>query len=179
MRFLTDIQTKLSVAKMLRDLGHEVLLAADQGLHGQGDGTVVECGHALGCVVITHDELHGQDGVDVARQIHTHGGKVICVHGGPDQEPEQSVGRILFHWHEWYPRLSKWDGLVEIGDLRQRTKWYSHSMIHMRMRESDKPAFEKYLKKKVDDRHKPLARRTKKIPHQQREWDIDSGSEAS
>jgi hypothetical protein len=164
---------------MLRDLGHEVLLAAEQGLHGQGDGTIVNCGYALDCIVITHDLLHGEHGVEVARQIRTRGGKVICVHGGPDQEPEQSVGRILFHWHEWYPRLSKWDGLVEIGDLRHPTKWYPRSKIHTRIRETDQPAFEQYLRKKAEERHKPLVQRKKKVARQQRQWDIGSGSEAS
>ena len=178
MKFLTDSQARISFVWTLKQLGHEVTTAVEQNLHQEKvDAKLVARAHLLGAVFLTFDDLRAQSGMEVAREIAGNGGKVIRIGGGPDQPDEKALGRLLFHWPEWHPKLEKRDGLVEISDIKQKIRWYPRGRIRMRVRPVDRPAFDEYLREREAARKKPLKRRRRRrTDPQQAEFNVNSGA---
>ncbi len=177
MKFLTDSQTRISFVWMLRQIGHEVRTALEEGLQQEVDAKLVARANLLGAIFLTFDDLRGQSGMEVAQEIAVNGGKVIRIGGGPDQPDEKALGRLLFHWPEWYRRLDKRDGLVEISDIKQNIKWYPRGHIRMRIRPVHRPAFDEYLKERKEARKKPLKRqRRPRTGTQQATFHITNGA---
>lgn len=162
---------------MLRKLGHEVTTAAEQELHKtKDDGQLVAWARTFDHILITFDELRAEGGLRVAQEIKADGGKVIRIGGGPEQEPEHALGKLLFHWHTWNTYFAEDDGLVQIGDL-QRIKWYPRSEIEIRVRKVDRPAFDEYVRHRQEAKQRPLKRSKRRKRHpQQQEWDISGGA---
>jgi hypothetical protein len=177
-KFLTDVQARISFVWTLRQLGHEVTTAHEQNLDQEKDDSkLVARAHVLGAVFLTFDDLRAQSGMRVAREIAVNGGRAIRIGGGPDQPDERALGRLLFHWPEWYPKLKRNDGLVEISDIKQSIRWYPRGRIRMRVRPIDQPAFDEYLREREAARKKPLKRsRRRRRDPRQAEFNVNSGA---
>jgi hypothetical protein len=163
---------------MLRQIGHDVTTAFEQNLHQEkSDAKLVAHAHLLSAVFLTCDYLRGQSGLEVAQEIAANGGKVIRIGGGPDQADEKALGRLLFHWPEWYPKLEKGDGLVDIMDIKQTIVWYTRRTIRSRVRPIHRPAFDEYLRGREEARKKPLKRsRRRRRDSRQGEFNVNSGA---
>lgn len=61
-------------------------------------------------IYVTFDDLAGEEGERVGRELRKNGGNIIQIHGGADQDKYRIVGKLLFHYPEWYPFQVKCDG---------------------------------------------------------------------
>ncbi len=176
MKFLTDANARQSFADMLRLLGHHVTTARDQGLHKEKeDARLVAWARTFNHVLITFDYLRGESALQVAQEIKLNGGRVIRIGGGPEQEPERALGKLLFHWHDWQAYFAQEDGLVEIGDIRHQLRWHPRSRIEMRIRPVDRAAFDEYVARREESKKRPLKRSRRRRTHpQQQQFDIGS-----
>ena len=174
MKFFTDAQTRQSLVELLRKLGHEVTTAQEQALHAEKDDSVlVRWAQTFDHIFITFDDLRAESGMRVAREIKVDGGKVIKIGGGPAQEPERALGKLLFHWHDWIARFEEEDGVVEIGDLKP-LRWYPRSRIEVRVRRIHRAEFDEYVKRREEAKKRPLKRSRRRRQHpQQRELGED------
>ena len=120
---------------MLRNLGWEVETVREHNWENEKhDYVLVARARELGRVFLTFDRLRKTSGIEVAREIHENGGRVIVVAGGPDQPIERAVGRLLFHHPEWFPFLRESEGWVYISDLKHNCQLRLRSSLHAEVR---------------------------------------------
>jgi len=177
MKFLTDAQARQAFAEMLKKLGHEVTTAAEQGLHKEkDDARLVAWARIHNHTFITFDHLRGYSARDVAQEIKLNGGRVILIGGGPEQEPERALGKILYHWQTWSGYFEQEDGLVQISDLK-KPKFFPRSEIEYRVRGMDRPLLQEYVRERQEARKRPLKRsKRRKADPQQQEFDVSGGA---
>jgi Domain of unknown function (DUF5615) len=79
-----DENFPLPAVEALRQLGHDVLTAAEAGQAGQGipDEAVLAYAHVLGRAVLTHNRKHFRN---LHKAGHAHSGLILCT-GDPDFE---------------------------------------------------------------------------------------------
>ena len=111
-------------------------------------------------IAITFDEFKASQGVKIAHEWRLHGGKIIRVSGGPQQDRFRAVGKLLFHYPDWYPFLLDSEGISIIADVRKQSCHnYTPEEYHQKIDSTDSEQFTKYLEKR---RHRPYHRRKRK-----------------
>lgn len=146
------------VVDMLSRLGWDVETAEQAGLTGKiNDTKWVVHARKHGRIAITFDELRGEQGADVSRELRLRGGKVIRVQGGPEQSPYRALGRLLYHYPEWHPSLSENDGVSILSDTKHNCSNHSPEQFHHKCHRIDAEQFTEYL----------AARKTRR-PHRKR-----------
>ena len=91
------------------------------------------------------DLLRGQSGARVAAELILRGGKVIQIRNGPEQPLMKALGRLLFHYPEWQPFLTKGDGVAVISDIRNPCKLYTPQEYSQTIHDTSRPHFDEYL----------------------------------
>ena len=119
--------------------------------------------HRIG---ITFDELRAKQGLDIASELKLRGGKVIRIQGGPEQHPFRAIGKLLFHFENWYEFLTASDGVCVISDTRPCRNCTPEQYIH-RFHHMNTTQFTEYLKHYKQRPYKKRERRPKPIPDEQ------------
>lgn len=172
MKFLTDAQTRKEFGDMLRSLGWQVDTVYQHGLgEEKNDANLISWARSFGFVFVTFDLLTKEQGFQVNREIKRRGGKVIVIHGGPEQDPQRALGRMLFHWPDWFLLLEKQHGRLEIKDLRQGIKFIPRGRLSGRVLPVGEDAFDPYLEK-VSRRTRKSPTRLRRINPQQSDLDL-------
>ena len=168
MIFLTDSQTNQRFVEILQKLEWDVRTAYEESLAGKAkDYLLVIRANQLKRTLITFDELAGESGALVARELRTYGGKVLRIMGGPEQPPYRALGKLLFHHENWYPFLDTHDGVVVISDTKQSCRLYTPEMYHQTYHQTDAKQFEDYLAKRKEKVRHSRHRRQKTISKDQ------------
>jgi len=153
------------VAKALRALGHHVESVRDYGLEREkDDASLVAWARMYGFVFLTFDELRGEQGHRVNYEIRQYGGKVVHVGGGPQQPPERAVGRILYHWPEWFEFLAAQDGRADLHDVKNPCKLSPRSSLRETVVDTGARHFDEYLQRIEEAKSRPLKPRRRKRP---------------
>lgn len=118
-------------------------------------------------ISITFDELTAKQGEEVSQELRLRGGKIIRLQGGPEQDKYRALGKLLFHYPDWYPFLFTNNGVSVIADIRiQSCKNYTPEKYHQKYHPIDAVQFTEYLEKRSRRPYKPRPRK-KKIPPEQ------------
>lgn len=160
MKFLTDTQTNQRLVEALRKLDWDVRTAYDEQLGGKiKDYLILRRANELDRVFLTLDELRGESGTEIARELRTNGGKTLQIMGGPGQDFYRAIGKLLFHYLDWTQFLEANDGIVIVSDLKQNCKCFTPEQYHQEYHSTDAKQFEQYLAGRAVAKLKPLKRR--------------------
>jgi len=179
MKLLTDSQTSALFVDALRKLGWEIETVYQHGLEREkDDARLVAWARTFDFVFLTFDNLRGEQGARVAREIRERRGKVISIWGGPNQSIERALGRLLFHYPDWFPFLERYDGRVDITDLRNLCKMLPRSKLRGSFRQTGERQFEDYIEKRTRPRATEARprRRRRPTPREQSHMDIGAAS---
>jgi hypothetical protein len=174
--FLADAQARADFVALLARLGHDTITVQSLGLHLEPDEHLVAEARARGRIFLSFDNFRGETGRRVAIEIHEHGGKVIQFAGGPQQPPERSLGRFLFHMPDWQPFLEKNDGLVYLSDVRGTCSMHAREEIKAILNKSQRQLFEDYLASHAQSRATPRFRRRRPPPTEQSNLPLSDGA---
>lgn len=161
--------TNQRVVELLRQIGWNVETAHEAGLSGKvEDVDLAIYARNNKRIYITFDELRAEQGEKVSRELRKNGGHVIRIQGGADQDKFRIVGKILFHYPEWYPFLSANSGISLISDIRKQScvNWPPKE-YHHRYHRLDAEQFTEYLEKRKSRPYRPRPRKPKPPPDQQ------------
>ena len=157
---LTDTHTSERVVELLRQLGWDIKTAYQAGLAGKLlDTNLLIYARGENRIYLTFDELRGEAGVIIGQELRKHGGNMILIHGGGEQDKYRIVGKILFHYPDWYKFQIKNDGVTIISDIKANCRNYTPAEWHHKINSLDAEQFTAYLKK---HRQKPYKQRTHK-----------------
>ena len=112
--------------------------------------------HRIG---ITFDELKAKQGLDIASELKLRGGKVIRIQGGPEQHPFRAIGKLLFHYEDWYEFFYDYDGVCVISDTRRPCRTCTPEQYIQHYHHLDTEQFNKYLD---EYKHRPYIKRRRK-----------------
>lgn len=162
MKFLTDAQTQEPFVGALRWIGWDVETARQHGLENEPhDERIVAHGRSIGRAVISFDLYEGLTRAKVFDELKQNGGKVIVIHGGPGQECDEAVGKLLYHRPKWGSFFATDDGWVEIKDLSTgQTACEMRRAANLRatIQYSEVKQMQGYLKRLQAAKGKPIAR---------------------
>ncbi len=151
---------------MLQALDHHVETAFDHGLASEKDDSrLVAYARMYGFVFLTFDDLRGEQGAKVNWEIRQRGGKVLHVGGGPEQPPERAVGRIMYHWPEWFEFLASQDGRVDLHDVKNPCKLSPRTRLGGTVEITDARHFDEYLDRLEEAKMRPLKRTRRSEAH--------------
>jgi len=174
--FLADAQARADFVALLVRLGHDAITVQSLGLELLPDERLVAEARARGRIFLSFDNFRGETGRRVAIEIHERGGKVIQFGGGPQQSPERSLGRFLFHMPDWQPFLEKSDGLVYLSDVRGTCSMHAREEIKAILSKSQRQLFEEYLTARAEGRGTPRTRRRRPSPAEQTDLPLSDGA---
>lgn len=112
--------------------------------------------HRIG---ITFDELRAKQGLDIASELKLRGGKLIRIQGGPEQHPFRSVGKLLFHYEDWYKYFSDCEGVCVISDTNKPCRICTPEQYIQRYHHLNIAQFNEYL---TAYKKRPYIRRIRK-----------------
>ena len=97
-------------------------------------------------VLISFDKMKRKGvGIKMQEEIRDNGGKLLTISGGPEQELERAVGRILFQAPEWRKLLGQHDGWFHVSDAREGGfTWKSRQQLMWGARQIIDPHFYEY-----------------------------------
>jgi hypothetical protein len=152
---------------MLRQLGWDIETAQDVGLTGKiPDVKWVIHARKKHRISLTFDELKAKEGETVSRELRKRGGKIIRINGAGNEF--RAIGKLLYHYQEWYPFLKDNNGVAVLSDIRpQGCKTYTPEEYHQHYHRRDAKLFEKYLKKRKNRPYRRRKRRPPFIPSEQ------------
>lgn len=155
----TDASVDARFTTMLSRLGWDVKTAQQAGLTGKiPDVKWVIYARKHHRIAITFDELRGQHGEEVSRELRRRGGKIVRVSGSSD--PFRSIGKLLYHYPNWYRFLKDNNGVSVIHDINpQRCKNFTPEEYHHTCHPTDAKLFEEYLKKRRKRPYHPRKRK--------------------
>ena len=145
----------------MRRLGWDIETAEEAGLTGKIDDTKwVKHARRYRRISITFDELRAGQGARIALELRRYGGKIIRVQGGPEQDKYRAVGKLLFHFPDWYPFLVANDGVSIIADIRKQScRNYTPEQYQQSFYPIEAEQFTQYLKTR---KHRPFHHRKRK-----------------
>ena len=165
MNILADAQVPYPLVDMLRRIGWDVRRVQDEGTQDEKDDAKhLIMAREQGRIFLTFDVLTGEEAARIAAELVLNGGKVLEIRRGPDQPFMKSLGRLLFHYPEWEPFLSRNEGLVSISGLGNNSKVFTPSQYSQTIRASARHHFEEYIKKWEDKAIQPPRRMQPKPP---------------
>lgn len=168
-RLFTDANTNQRVVELLRQLGFDVETACEAGLAGKvRDAKLLIHARENNRIYVTFDKLRAEEGAEVARELRQNGGQIIQIKGGAEQDKFRIIGKLLFHYPDWYPFLSTKNGISIISDIRKQSyQNLTPKDYHQKYHPTDAKQFTQYLaeRKKKQLRRKP--RRRKRPPPEQ------------
>lgn len=164
-------------------LNWNIETAKDAKLTGKIDDTIwIIYARKHNRIGITFDELQKEQGIKVIREIRKHGGKVIRLQGGPEQNKYCAFGKLIYHyktWHNFFD-IENNNGVCVIGDIDpQHCKTYTPELYHQKYHPVDAKQFTDYLNKRKTRIYKPRKRKphippkdqiTSNIIESQKEW---------
>lgn len=150
---------------MLAALGWDIQTAQDVGLTGKIDDVEwVIHSRKVNRIAITFDELKAEQGVIISRELRRRGGKIVRVNGRLNDY--KAIGKILYHFLEWYPFLIENDGVAVLGETKpQGCTCYTPEEYHQHYHLKDSQKFaSEYLKNKKIKNISPKKKRQRKPP---------------
>lgn len=143
-----DASVYAPVTDMLRRLGWDIETAQDAGLTGKIDDTKwVIYARKRNRIGITFDELRAKQGEKVSRELRRRGGKIIRINGAHNEY--RAIGKLLYHFHDWYPFLKNSEGISVLSDIRpQGFKNLTPEEYHQNYHRVDAQLFKPYLERK-------------------------------
>lgn len=168
-RVYTDASVVKPVVDLLERLGWDVETAQDAGLTGKIDDVVwVVHARQHNRIGITFDELKAEQGEKISQELRLNGGRIIRIQGGPEQNKYRTVGKLLFHYPEWYPFLNNSNGVSVIADVRtQSCRNYTPEEYHHKYHPTNAEQFTEYIRAWRQKPYKPRPRKRKPPPDEQ------------
>lgn len=153
---------------MLRKLDWDIETAYQAGLAGKVlDVNLLKYARGNNRIYLTFDELRGQHGRDIGRELRKYGGNMVQIRGGDDEDKYHIIGKLLFYYPDWYPFQIKHDGVSVISDLKKNCVNYTPEGWHQKFHKVDAAQFAEYLKKQKLKPYKRRPRRRVSSPDQQ------------
>ncbi|MBI4322304.1 MAG: hypothetical protein HY675_27745 [Chloroflexi bacterium] len=151
----------------LRKLEWDVQTAHEAGMaHKIVEDQLVHYATTQERIFLTFDELRGEHGERVSRELRENGGKVIKVGGGPAQDPYRAVGKLLFHYPVWHAFFNAQDGVAAVEDLKG-CKTFRPDEYHHKYHSTDARQFDAYLEaRKKQTRARPKRKKKPADPSQ-------------
>lgn len=148
---------------MLQKLGWDIETANEAGLAGKiNDTKWVVHSRQQKRIAITFDELKAKQGEQVSRELRRHGGKIVRINHASNEY--HAIGKILYHFKDWYPFLTEYDGVCVISDTGpQGFKKYNPEEYHQHYHPNDAQLFTAYLEKHKNRPYKPRSKKPKPI----------------
>lgn len=99
-----------------------MLFAPHAGIDVTNDTRLVRWARRHRRILVRHDTTPDKrTRLELYPEIYKNGGKLICVHGGPQQDPLISLGKILAHLDKWLAFFgANAGGVVVVGAERIR-----------------------------------------------------------
>ena len=168
MKYLTDSQTNIHLVELLLKIEWEVETVYQHGVATEpNDAVLVRYAHEKGMVFVTFDDLKGDQGYRVTREISRNGGRLIQIAGGPQQPITRSAGKLLLHYENWHPFLESNDGSANLRDARP-AKLFHRDEMNERWTRLPQEQFEEYLKARHAAKTQPITKRKQKVPKEQK-----------
>jgi hypothetical protein len=154
--------TNERVVELLECLGWDIETAREAKLEGKvADYKLLRHARENNRIYVTFDELKGEHGHAVGKELRRRGGSMVQIHGGADQNKFRIVGKILFHFPEWYPFRIKKDGVSVISDTKNNCQDYSPEEWRRKINHKKAEQFTRYLKRIKNKPYKPRGHRKK------------------
>jgi hypothetical protein len=151
----------------LRKLGWHVETAYDADLNGKvADVNLLRHARRNYRIYLTFDDLRGESGENVGRELRTNGGNMIQIRGGADQDEHRITGKILFHYPDWRPFQARTEGVTVISDVKHNCMNYAPENWHHKFHKLDAEQFTAYLERQKRKPYKPRPHREKISPDQ-------------
>ena len=112
-RLLLDTDVNANIIRYLRAIRFDVLFAVKVKVDIRDDGAIVEWSRKHNRILVTHDKYKNRGHkIRVFQEIYEHGGHVIQIAGGPDQDVFTSLGKIIVNREEWVKFFNDNDGVA-------------------------------------------------------------------
>jgi len=157
---------------MLRQLGWDIETAEEAKLTGKiPDYKWVAHARKNHRIAITFDELKGEHGEKVSRELRRYGGQVVRINGARNEY--RAIGKLLYHFRDWYLFLQQGDGISVISDVGAHGfNNYTPQAYHQHFHKLNAKLFEEYIERRKNRPYKPRNRRTKSTPNGQEQMII-------
>ena len=149
-------------------LGWDIETAYEAGLAGKHDDVdLLVHARQNNRIYVTFDELKGQQGPRVARELRRNGGKIVQIRGGADKDKYRITGKLLFHYPDWYPFLTTKNGVSVIADIKKDCVNYTPKQWHQKFHKVDANQFTPYIIRRSQRPYRPRPRKRKPPPSEQ------------
>ena len=117
-------------------------------------------------IAVTFDELKGEQGAKVSRELRKRGGSIIRINGAWNEF--RAIGKLLYHYPDWYPFLKTNNGISVISSIESvGFKNYTPEEYHLHYHKIDAELFTQYLNKRKKRTYHPRKRKTRITPDDQ------------
>lgn len=126
-RLLLDTDVNANLIRYLRVVGFNVLFARKVKVNVRDDAAIVRWARRHKRILVCHDKYQNREHkIRVFNEIYKHGGHVIQVAGGSDQDILTSLGKILVNREEWTRFFAANDGvaLLHRGGMKPMPRAY-------------------------------------------------------
>ncbi len=126
-RLLLDTDVNANIIRYLRAIRFDVLFAVKVKVNTRDDGAIVEWARKHNRILVCHDKYKNREHkIRVFQEIYEHGGQVIQIAGGSDQNILTSLGKILANREEWVEFFKENDGvaLLHRGGMKPMPRAY-------------------------------------------------------
>ena len=117
-RLLLDADINPLVVPYLEAVGFDVLFAPrESGIDIHDDKAIVKWARQHRRFLVCHDKFKDkQTRLGLYFEVYENGGQIIQIHGGPQQHPTVSLGKILVNREKWLEFFSEFeDGIVRLS----------------------------------------------------------------
>jgi hypothetical protein len=102
-------------------VGFNVLFAPHTNAPIEDDTKLLRWARQRRLILVRHDVTGDKrTRLELFPEIHKNGGKMLCVRGGPSQDPLISLGKILAHLDAWNAWFKDNDGVVTVSGENPR-----------------------------------------------------------
>lgn len=99
----------------MRAVGFRVQFALRVRVDVTNDTAILRWARQHDYILVCHDKHRDRKTrLELYPEICQNGGRIICVGGGPDQDPLVALGRILVHLDEWRDFFAQNHGIVVV-----------------------------------------------------------------
>ena len=131
-RLLLDADVNVDLEPLLRAVGFRVEFAF-RVANVRRDRDILRWARRHRSFYVCHDKFSDkQTRLEIYPEIYDHGGKVIQITGGPQQNVYTSLGKLLVHREKWVEWFQSNEGIVTLSMERMRTQDAQHlyTIVH-------------------------------------------------
>lgn len=166
-RLLLDADVNVGLEPLLRAVGFRTEFAF-RVVNVRSDRDILQWARRHRYIYVCHDKFGDkQTRLEIYPEIFYHGGKVIQITGGPQQNLYVSLGKLLIHREKWVEWFQSNEGIVTLSMDKMRTQ-DAHQLYTMVQRTMDLAVDPEATMRRRRIRRQQSERPQRQVPLEQR-----------